>query len=331
MKRGTRPRKPATRWLRANKRPAPEKERDATVLQRLKRDFKRNYQAYLMVVPSIVLIFIFCYIPMYGILIAFQDYRPQAGIFGSEWVGLANFADFFKSPHALNIIRNTLFISVYTLAVTFPCPILLALLLNEVRCRAFKRTVQTISYMPYFVSTVVICGMLKSFLAYDGVFNEIVKLFGGAPASYLSSAALFPSVIVFSDLWQGVGWNSIIYIAALTNIDPNLYEAARMDGCGRLRQMWHITLPGIVPTMTVLMILSIGGLLSANSDKILLLYTPLTYETGDVIGTFIYRRGLKGGDYSYSEAVGLFQTAINFLLLVFANWFSNKTTETSLW
>ena len=331
MKRGTRPRKPATRWLRENKRPAPEKERDATVLQRLKRDFKQNYQAYLMVIPSIVLIFIFCYIPMYGILIAFQNYRPQAGVFGSEWVGLANFVDFFQSPHALKIIRNTLFISVYTLAVTFPCPILLALLLNEVRCRAFKRTVQTISYMPYFVSTVVICGMLKSFLAYDGVFNEIVKLFGGTPASYLSSAALFPSVIVFSDLWQSVGWNSIIYIAALTNIDPNLYEAARMDGCGRLRQMWHITLPGIVPTMTVLMILSIGGLLSANSDKILLLYTPLTYETGDVIGTFIYRRGLKGGDYSYSEAVGLFQTAINFLLLVFANWFSNKTTETSLW
>ncbi|MDD6032579.1 MAG: ABC transporter permease subunit [Oscillospiraceae bacterium] len=301
------------------------------MLRRLKLDLKRNYQAYLMVLPSIVLIFIFCYIPMYGILIAFQDYRPQVGVLGSEWVGLAHFKDFFRSPHALNVIRNTLFISIYSLAVGFPCPILLALLLNEVKCQVFKRTVQTISYMPYFISTVVICGMLKSFLAYDGVFNEIVKLFGGAPSSFLSSPALFPSIIVFSDLWQCIGWNTIIYMAALTNIDPNLYEAAHMDGCGRIRQMWHITLPGIVPTVVVLLILSIGGLLSANSGKILLLYTPLTYETGDVIGTFIYRRGLQGGDYSYSEAVGLFQTVINFLLLVFANWFSNKTTETSLW
>ena len=301
------------------------------MLQRLKMDFKRNYQAYLMVLPAIVLIFIFCYIPMYGVLIAFQNYRPQTGFLGSEWVGLANFAEFFSSPHSWKIIRNTLFISVYSLAIGFPCPIILALLLNEVRCQAFKRTVQTISYMPYFISTVVICGMLKSFLAYDGVFNEIIKGLGGRPFNFLSSASLFPSVIVFSDRWQFVGWNSIIYIAALTNIDPNLYEAARMDGCGRIRQIWHITLPGIVPTITVLMILSIGGLLSANSDKILLLYTPMTYETGDVIGTFIYRRGLKGGDYSYSEAVGLFETAINFLLLIFANWFSQKTTENSLW
>ena len=301
------------------------------MLQRLKRDLKQNYQAYLMAVPSIVLIFIFTYIPMSGILIAFQKYRPQAGVCGSEWVGFANFVDFFSSPHAFKIIRNTLVMSVYTLLVTFPCPVILALMFNEVRCRAFKRTVQTISYMPYFISTVVICGMLKSFLAYDGVFNEIIKLFGGTPASFLSDAGLFPSVIVFSDLWQGLGWNTIIYMAALTSIDPELYEAARMDGCGRLRQIWHITIPGIVPTMTILLILSIGGLLAANADKILLLYTPLTYETGDVIGTFIYRRGLKGGDYSYSEAVGLFQTVINFLLLIFANWFSNKTTETSLW
>ena len=167
--------------------------------------------------------------------------------------------------------------------------------------------------------------------AYDGAFNALIGLFGIEPQSFLSSPALFPSVIVFSDLWQAIGWNSIIYIAALTGIDPNLYEAARIDGCGRLRQIWHITLPGIVPTMTVLLILSVGGLLSANSDKILLLYSPLTYETGDVIGTFIYRQGLQGGDYSYSTAVGLFQTVINFFLVVFANWFSSKTTETSLW
>lgn len=301
------------------------------MLRRLKLDLQRNYQAYLMVLPSIVLIFIFAYIPMYGILMAFENYRPQLGVLGSKWVGLYHFKDFLTSPHSLNVIRNTLFISVYSLLVGFPCPIILALLLNEVRCQAYKRTVQTISYMPYFISNVVICGMIKSFMAYDGVFNQITAMFGMAPKSFLSDPALFPSVIVFSDLWQCIGWNSIIYMAALAGIDPDLYEAAHIDGCGRLRQMWHITLPGIVPTIITLLILSIGGLLGANSGKILLLYSPLTYETGDVIGTFIYRRGLQGGDFSYSTAVGLFQTVINFLLLIFANWFSNKTTETSLW
>lgn len=301
------------------------------MLRRLKLDLQRNYQAYLMVLPSIVLIFIFCYIPMYGVLMAFENYRPQLGVLGSEWVGLYHFKDFFTSPHSLNVLRNTVVISVYSLLVGFPFPIILALLLNEVRCQAYKRTVQTISYMPYFISNVVICGMLKSFLAYDGLFNQIGVVFGMAPKSFLSNPALFPSVIVFSDLWQSIGWNSIIYMAALAGIDPDLYEAAHIDGCGRLRQIWHITLPGIVPTMVTLLILSIGGLLSANSDKILLLYSPLTYETGDVIGTFVYRRGIKGGDFSYSTAVSLFQTVINFLLLIFANWFSNKTTETSLW
>ena len=301
------------------------------MLRRLKLDLQRNYEAYLMVLPSIVLIFIFCYIPMYGVLMAFENYRPQLGVLGSEWVGLYHFKDFFTSPHSLNVLRNTVVISVYSLLVGFPFPIILALLLNEVRCQAYKRTVQTISYMPYFISNVVICGMLKSFLAYDGLFNQIGAVFGMAPKSFLSNPALFPSVIVFSDLWQSIGWNSIIYMAALAGIDPDLYEAAHIDGCGRLRQIWHITLPGIVPTMVTLLILSIGGLLSANSDKILLLYSPLTYETGDVIGTFVYRRGIKGGDFSYSTAVSLFQTVINFLLLIFANWFSNKTTETSLW
>ena len=301
------------------------------MLRRLKLDLQRNYQAYLMVLPSIVLIFIFCYIPMYGVLMAFENYRPQLGVLGSEWVGLYHFKDFFTSPHSLNVLRNTVVISVYSLLVGFPFPIILALLLNEVRCQAYKRTVQTIYYMPYFISNVVICGMLKSFLAYDGLFNQIGAVFGMAPKSFLSNPALFPSVIVFSDLWQSIGWNSIIYMAALAGIDPDLYEAAHIDGCGRLRQIWHITLPGIVPTMVTLLILSIGGLLGANSDKILLLYSPLTYETGDVIGTFVYRRGIKGGDFSYSTAVSLFQTVINFLLLIFANWFSNKTTETSLW
>lgn len=301
------------------------------MLRRLKLDLKRNYQAYLMILPVIILIFIFCYIPMYGVLMAFQNYRPQLGVFGSEWVGLKHFKDFFTSPHSLNVIRNTLVISIYGLAVGFPAPILLALLLNEVRRPMYKRVVQTISYMPYFISTVVICGMLKSFLAYDGVFNEILGFFGATPKNYLSDPALFPSVIVWSDLWQSIGWSSIIYMAALAGIDPTLYEAARIDGCGRIKQIWHITLPGIIPTVITLLILSIGEILGANSSKILLLYGPLTYETGDVIGTFVYRRGLKDGDFGYSTAVGLFETVVNFIMLVFANWISKKTTENSLW
>lgn len=297
----------------------------------LKRDFKKNHLAYLMILPTIVLVFIFCYVPMGGLVVAFENYRPQTGLFGSKWVGLKHFQEFFGSPHSLTVIKNTILISVYSLLINFPLPIILALMINEIKNKAFKKTVQTITYMPYFISTVVICGIMKAFLAYDGPINEIIKLFGGTASNILNDPAVFPSLIVFSDLWQNLGWNSIIYLAALTSIDTALYEAAKMDGCGKLKQIWHITLPGIIPTMMILLILSIGTLLTANSDKILLLYQPLTYETGDVIGTFIYRRGVKGGDYSFSTAVGLFQSVINFGLVVFANWFSNRTTENSLW
>lgn len=303
----------------------------ANNIHRFRKDLRRNYQAYLMILPMVILVFVFCYVPMYGILVAFQNYRPTKGILGSEWVGLANFVDFFKSPHAFKVIRNTLLLSLYSLAINFPFPIILALMLNELRNKGFKRTIQTITYMPYFISTVVICGMIKAFFAFDGPLNELIQAFGGEPVNLLSDAKSFPSLIVFSDLWQSIGWNSIIYMAALTNIDTTLYEAAEMDGCGRLQKIWHITIPGIIPTMTILLILSVGSLLSSNSDKILLLYSPLTYETGDVIGTFIYRRGIQGGDYSYSSAVGLFQSVINFILVLVANWVSRKTTENSLW
>jgi putative aldouronate transport system permease protein len=301
------------------------------MLSRLKLDLKRNHQAYLMVLPAVVLIFIFAYIPMYGILIAFQNFRPAKGIWGSEWVGLKYFIEFFEGAHTRLLLRNTLIISLYSLVVCFPAPIILALLLNEVRVSWFKRTVQTISYMPYFISTVVICGMLKSFLAYDGVINEIVKLFGGSPENYLSNPAYFRSIIVFSGLWQGVGWGSIIYMAALTGIDPTLYEAARIDGCGRLRQMLHVTLPGIVPTIAILLIMDVGSIMSVSSDKILLLYSPLTYETGDVIGTYIYRRGIRGAEYGFTTAIGLFETLVNFLLLILANEFSRRVSDNSLW
>lgn len=284
-----------------------------------------------MVLPSIILVFIFFYIPMYGVLIAFQDYRPQYGIFGSEWVGLAHFKAFFQSPHSWNIVRNTLVMGVYGFVASTPAPIILALALNEVQHNKFKRVVQTVTYIPYFISVVVVCGMVRSIFAYDGPINAIIHQLGGTPIGFLSDPALFPSMIVWSGIWQYVGWNSIIYLAVLTNIDPALYEAAHIDGCGRLRQMWHVSIPGIVPTIVIGVIMGAGGILGSDTSKILLLYTPLTYETGDVIGTFVYRRGLQGGDFSYSEAISLMETAIAFCMTVFVNWLSRKTTETSLW
>lgn len=296
------------------------------------KDLKSNYQAYLMILPAIILLLIFSYIPMYGIIIAFKDYRPKLGFFGSPWVGLEHFKSFYESVFFWRLIRNTVLLSVYSLLFGFPLSILLALLINEVKSKAFKRTVQTVSYMPYFISTVVICGMIKAYLAEDGFITQVIaSIAGRSPGNLLGDPKNFRTIFVVSDLWQNIGWNSIIYLAALTGIDPELYESAWIDGAGRLRQLWHITLPGIRPTIVILLILCIGNLLSINDTKILLLYTPMTYETADVIGTYVYRRGLIGLDYSFATAIGLMNTVINLLLLLFANWFSRATTEQSLW
>ena len=301
------------------------------VMRKFKKDLRQHWLAYLMVIPAIGLLFVFHYIPIYGIVIAFKNYKPRLGIMGSEWVGLEHFIKFFTGAHFPMLLKNTLTISIYSMAVGFPAPIILALLLNEVRHAPYKKVVQTISYMPYFISTVVICGMLKSFLAYDGLAGALMKLVGMEPQSLLSDPKAFPSIIVWSGVWQGIGWNSIIYMAALSAIDQQLYEAARIDGCGRFRQAIHVTLPGIVPTIIILLILSLGSLLSVSTDKILLLYTPLTYETGDVFGTYTYRLGIRGGKYDFTAAVGLAETVVNFLLVIFFNWVSKKTTEQSLW
>ncbi len=295
------------------------------------KDLKKYKVAYMMAIPALVLLIVFKYVPMGGLVIAFQKYKPQRGITGSEWVGFKQFIDFFTNYHFPTLLKNTLTISIYSLIASFPTPIILALMLNEVRQARFKKVVQTISYMPYFISTVVICGILRQFLAYDGLFNAVGKLFGAAPVSFLSIPKLFPSIIVWSGVWQGVGWNSIIYMAALASVDMELYEAANIDGCGKLRQVWHITLPCIAPTIITLLILSIGNLLNVSGEKILLLYQPLTYETGDVFATYVYRKGIRGGDYSYSTAVGLAQTIVNFLLVIGANALSRRLTEQSLW
>lgn len=295
------------------------------------KDLRRHWAAYLMLIPAVVLLFIFSYIPMYGIVIAFKNYKPQLGIWGSPWVGLGHFAKFFTSAHFPVLLRNTLSISVYSLLAGYPCSIILALLLNEVRCAKYKKVVQTISYMPYFISSVVVCGMLKSFLSYDGMFNALNNLTGREPISFLSEPKYFQHIIVWAGVWQGMGWNSIIYMAALSAIDTQLYEAARIDGCGRLRQAWHVTIPGIMPTVIMLLIMSVGSILTVGTDNILLLYNPMTYETGDVFGTYTYRLGIRGGQYDYTAAVGLAETVVGFIMIIIVNWISRKTTEQSLW
>nr|WP_246627262.1 ABC transporter permease subunit [Paenibacillus solanacearum] len=295
------------------------------------RDLRRNKLLYLMVLPVIAYYVIFDYGPMYGLQIAFKDYSPGTGIWGSPWAGLEHFKQFFDSYYFWRIIRNTLLINVYELIFGFPAPIILALLLNELRRQAFKRIVQTITYLPHFISIVVVVGMLVDFLARDGVVNQLLSTFGLASKSYLSEPDWFRLIYVSSGIWQQVGWGSIIYLAALSTIDPTLYEAARVDGAGRWKQMVHITIPGIMPTVIILLILKMGSMMSVGSEKILLMYNPLTYDTADVISTFVYRKGILEASYSYTTAVGLFNAVIAFSLLIVSNSISKRVSETKLW
>jgi putative aldouronate transport system permease protein len=302
-----------------------------TFWQRTARDLTRNRWAYLLLVPVLLYYLIFHYGPMYGTIIAFQDFNPIKGIFESPWIGLQNFSDFFNSVFFGRLLTNTILINVIDLFFGFPAPILLALLLNEVRWEPFKRVVQTISYMPHFISVVVVVGMMIDFFARDGLVNNLMKGFTDNPIAYMQDPNWFRTLFVGSGIWQGVGWSSIIYMAALSNIDPSLYEAAMVDGAGRFRQMLHITLPGILPTITILLILRLGAMMSVGYEKIILMYNPLTYQTADVISTYVYRRGILNTDYSFSAAVGLFNSAINFALVIAANALSRKYNETSLW
>jgi putative aldouronate transport system permease protein len=302
-----------------------------TFWQRAARDLTRNRWAYLLLVPVLLYYLIFHYGPMYGTIIAFQDFNPIKGVFESPWVGLQNFSDFFNSVFFGRLLTNTILINVIDLFFGFPAPILLALLLNEIRWDPFKRVVQTISYMPHFISVVVVVGMMIDFFARDGLVNNLTRGFIDNPIAYMQDPNWFRTLFVGSGIWQGVGWSSIIYMAALSNIDPSLYEAAMVDGAGRFRQMLHITLPGILPTITILLILRLGAMMSVGYEKIILMYNPLTYQTADVISTYVYRRGILNTDYSFSAAVGLFNSAINFALVIAANALSRKYNETSLW
>jgi putative aldouronate transport system permease protein len=297
----------------------------------LAKDFKKNYPAYLMILPVIIYYIIFHYGPMYGVIIAFKNYVPTRGILGSTWVGFSNFIDFFKDIYFFRVIKNTILLNVYGLIFGFPAPIILALLLNEIKSTVFKRTIQTITYMPHFISLVVICGMIRQFTLSDGLINDILAFFGGERTPFLQSAKYFRTIVISTDIWQGIGWGTIIYLSAITGIDTEQYEAAYIDGANRFRRMWNITLPGIFPTIIILFILKMGNMMSVGYEKIILLYNPATYETADVISSYVFRKGLEEFNWSFSTAVGLFNSVINFSLIILSNTISKKINETSLW
>jgi putative aldouronate transport system permease protein len=296
------------------------------------KDFLHNKYLYLLMLPIIAYYVVFHYMPMYGAIIAFKNFSPVKGIWGSEWAGMEHFQAFFSSYYFWRLLTNTLLLSLNTLLFEFPAPILLALLLNEVRNRRFKNMVQTIAYMPYFISLVVICGIVKDFTGSGGFVNLAYTFVTGTDGqALLQKPELFRSIYVLSEIWQKIGWESIIYMAALTGIDQEQYEAARIDGASRLRQMWHITLPGLMPTIMIMLILRIGNMLNVGYEKIILLYNPVIYETADVISTSVYRKGLLEANWGFSSAVGLFNSAFNLLLLVGANYLSRKWSKNSLW
>lgn len=297
---------------------------------RAAQDFHRHKYKYLVILPVIVYMILFHYKPMYGVVIAFQNFRPTLGIAGSQWVGFKHFNRFFDDINFWRLLRNTLSISLWSLLFSFPAPIILALLLNEVRVSWFKRTVQTITYMPHFIAMVVVCGLLKAYCQSNGVISDIVVFLGGERTNFLGSSEFFYPVYILSGIWQQIGWSSIIYLAALAGVDQEQYEAARVDGAGRLRQMLYITLPGILPMISMQLILSLGGILNVGYEKILLLYQPLTYEVADVISTYVFRKGLVDGQYSFSTAIQLFNSAVNIFFLLTSNRISKKMGQSGL-
>ena len=284
-------------------------------------NIKKNKLLYLMLVPGVLFFLVYRYIPIGGLVIAFKDYKVWLGILESEWVGLDHFKYLFSSSDFYTITRNTLLISFYDLVFVFTAPIILALLLNEVRNMTFKRTVQSIVYLPHFLSWVVVGGMVITFLSLEGPFNQLMGLFGVEPKIYMQEESYFRSIVVSSSVWKEIGWSSI---------NPTLYEAARMDGAGRFRMMWNITIPAILPTIMILFLIRIGHLLDLSFEQIYVLYNPAVYEVGDVLDTYIFRNGILNGYYSYSAAVGMFKSVVGFILLLGANMLSRRLTNSSL-
>ncbi|MBP5304706.1 MAG: sugar ABC transporter permease [Lachnospiraceae bacterium] len=294
-------------------------------------DFKRNKVIYFLCIPIIVWYIIFHYIPMAGIVMAFEKFKPALGIFRSKWIGFGNFVEFFKGPYFLRLLRNTAALGILDIIFGFPAPIIFALLLNEVKNIKFKKVTQTISYMPYFISMVVVAGIIIDFTKSGGVISNIVaSLRGTTPENLLGNVNYFRPIFILSGIWQGVGYGSIIYIAALSSVDQELYEAAVMDGANRWKQTIHITIPSILPTIIMLLIMRMGSILAVASDKVLLLYSPGIYEKADVISTYVYRIGLEQANYGLASAVGLFNSIVGTVFLLTTNAISKKLTETSL-
>lgn len=297
-----------------------------------RRELKENYELYLFIVPAVAMVLVFNYLPMYGIQIAFKNFRPIQGIWGSAWVGLKWFNRFFSSAQFWPLITNTLLLSIYLLA-TFPLPIILALLFKQYRSKRIQNVLQTVSYAPHFISIVVMAGMLNLFLSPSrGIYGNVVRLFGGIPGNPMGDAKLFRSIYVWSDVWQHIGWDSIIFVAALSAIDPALYDAAMVDGASRFQRIIHIEIPSLLPTASILLIMRVGSLMGIGFDKVYLLQNSLNLSTSEVLSTYVYKLGLTGTpQYSYSAAVGLFSTVINLILLTLCNTITRKLNGSSLW
>jgi putative aldouronate transport system permease protein len=296
-----------------------------------RRTLRRDWRLYSLAVLPLLFFLVFRYVPMLGNVIAFRRFQPGGSIFGEDWAGLRYVRMFFTDPTFWQVFTNTVMIGGLTLLFCFPLPIVLALLLNEIRTRYFKRFVQTVSYLPHFLSIVVVAGMLMQLLSIEGTVNQLVTGLGGDPIPFLQRPEWFRTIYVSSEVWQTVGWGTILYLAALTTVDQELYEAARIDGANRWRQTWHVTLPGIRPTMVTLLILNIGTFMAVGFEKILLLYNPLTYPTADVISTYLFRIGLESNSFSYAAAIGLFEAIIGLTLILSANAISRRTVGASLW
>lgn len=292
---------------------------------------RKNKAVYLMVLPVIIYYILFHYKPMYGIIISFIDYNPRRGISGSQWVGMKHFIDFFTGPYFWRLLGNTLKLSLSTLIFGFPVPIILALLINELRNKKFSKAVQTITYMPHFVSMVVLCAMIRQFVGANGFITNFLSMFGYDGGNLLNHGEYWIPIYVISNIWQGAGWGSIVYLAALTGIDSELYDAAKVDGANRWKQTLNVTIPCILPTIIIMLIMRVGQIMGVGYEKTILLYNEGIYDVADIISTYVYRRGLLDRQFSFSTAVGLFNSVVNFILVVGANQISKKTTETSLW
>lgn len=302
----------------------------ADIWRRRLRRVLASWQLYVLLLPTVIYLIIFNYAPIYGVQIAFRDFRGSRGIWGSEWVGLKHFIRFINYPNFWSILRNTLVISLYSLA-TFPCSVILALLMNELDGRKFKRTVQMVTYAPHFISTVVVCSMLTLFLNRNGLINNLLALLGAARVDYLTMPEHFATIYVWSGVWQGVGFGTIIYMSSLASVSPELIEAARIDGATRMKIIWHVNIPTILPTIVTMLILRCGSILGVGFEKVFLLQNSLNLEASQVISTYVYELGIQKAQYSYSSAIGLMNTVVNVILLLIVNKISRKVTQVGLW